>query len=318
MNREFSRALADCIADMERGASIDDCLKNHASIATEVRPYLENWQAMSAVSPAQPPTAAFDSGRRAMLTALEAAPATFSPLAAVRLAPRWATVAGAVAALILVLGGTAGASAALGGPDPAGNVLSVVGVSTDSDEAHGGIGQSSASDRGLECANPNAFEGSANSEDKSQNADDAHQKEGCSENADEGSAANQTGDTCEDANKGNGNDADHDDADNPGQGQGNNGATDESTGGDCSAGQDTTDENNGHGNDADGTDEGNPGQGQGNGGTNEGNNAGGNANGNANGNVNSNENGQPNDNPNGNGNPNPGEPQGQGGGPNKP
>ena len=302
MNRAISKALADCIAQMERGAGVEQCLMAHPSHADELRSHLEAWQAMTAGALVQPSAAAFESGRRAMFKALETPPATFSPLAAARLAPAWATVAAAVAAFLVLIGGAAGASAALGGPDPAGDVLSVVGVS--SDGPHSGIGDSSASDRGLECANPNAFEGSANSEDKAQNADDAHQKQSCSNGADESNTANQASDGCEDANNGNGNDADHDDGDNPGQGEGNNGATGESVGGDCPAGEETPDADRGHGNDADQTDEDNPGQGQGNHGTNEDNNAGGNGNGNADGQSNN----------NANGNDNPGEPQGQGNG----
>jgi len=303
MNRAISKALADCIAQMERGTGVEQCLKAHPSYSNELRPHLEAWQEMAAGSLKQPSAAAFDQGRRAMLSALESAPIRFSPLAGARFAPAWATVAAAVAAFLVLMGGAAGASAALGGPDPAGDVLSVVGVS--SDGPHGGIGESSASDRGLECANPNAFEGSANSEDKAQNADDAHQKQSCDSNdADESNTANQASDGCEDANNGNGNDADRDDADNPGQGEGNNGATSDNVEGDCTAGEETPDADRGHGNDADQTDEDNPGQGQGNHGTNEDNNAGGNGNGNADGQSNN----------NANGTDNPGEPQGQGNG----
>src|SRR5439155_212125 len=201
---DLRKALADCIAQMERGAGVEQCLTAHPSHADELRPHLEAWQAMTAGALVQPSAAAFESGRRAMFRALETPPATFSPLAAARLAPAWATVAAAVAAFLVLMGGAAGASAALGGPDPAGDVLSVVGVS--SDGPHGVIGESSASDRGLECANPNTFEGSANSEDKAQNADDAHQKQSCSKGTDESNTTNQAGAGCEDANNGNGND----------------------------------------------------------------------------------------------------------------
>src|SRR5436309_15977564 len=113
---------------------------------------------MTAGAPVQPSAAAFESGRRAMFRALETPPATFSPLAAARLAPAWATVAAAVAAFLILISGAAGASAALGGPDPAGDVLSAVGVSSHSDGPHGGIRQSSTTDRVSVCANPNAFE----------------------------------------------------------------------------------------------------------------------------------------------------------------
>src|SRR6266542_3531325 len=292
MNRAFSKALGDCISEMEHGAGVSDCLKGHPLHADELRPHLETWQAVAERSPVQPSAATFDQGRQAMLQALESAPATFGPLAAVRLAPKWATVSAAVAAFLILISGAAGASAALGGPDPAGEVLSGVGVSSDSDGAHGGIGQSSASDRGLECANPNAFEGSANSDDKAQNADDAHQKQPCNK-GDEEATANQADDGCEDANNGHGNDADHDDADNTGQGEGNNGASDGASEGNCTAGQEGEDANNGNGNDDGHDDASNPGQGQGNNGTG------------------SNTNGQSNNNQDGNGNSNSNEPQGQ-------
>jgi len=215
MDRVISKALADCISQLERGAGVEQCLMAHPSHADELRPHLEAWQAMTAGALVHPSAAGFESGRRAMFRALETPPATFSPLAAARLAPAWATVAAAVAAFVVLMGGAAGASAALGGPDPAGDVLSVVGVR--SNGPHGGIGDSSASDRGLECANPNAFEGSANSEDKAQNADDAHQKQSCSKGT--GADPADPGD----GNNGHGNDPGHDDPSNPGQGQGNHG-----------------------------------------------------------------------------------------------
>src|SRR5262245_49993290 len=131
MNRALSNALADCISQMERGAGVDDCLKSHPSFENQLRPHLETWQAVAAGTLAQPSTAALERGRRAMQTALEAAPPKLTPLTAARLAPGWAVAAAAVAAFMLLLGGAVGASAALGGPDPAGEVLSEVGVNSD-------------------------------------------------------------------------------------------------------------------------------------------------------------------------------------------
>jgi hypothetical protein len=57
--------------------------------------------------------------------------------------PALVKAAAVVAGVALLVGGAAGASAALGGPDVAGDVLS-------------GIGISNASDTGREHANPNA------------------------------------------------------------------------------------------------------------------------------------------------------------------
>src|SRR3989442_6148722 len=127
MNRAGSKAFAGCIAEMERGARVEECLARHPSQAGELRPRLEAWQARAAGEPVQPSTAAFERGRRAMLNGLESAPVRSGPLAAARLAPAWATVAAAVAAFLILISGAAGASAALGGPDPPGDVLSAGG-----------------------------------------------------------------------------------------------------------------------------------------------------------------------------------------------
>ncbi len=178
MDKELSKILADCLASIEGGASVDDCLKRHPSQAAELQPQLQTWSALGGAVLVQPSTAAFNRGRQAMQSALTPAPLGFGPLVALRQAPVWATAMAAVAAAVIVLGGAAGASAALGGPNLAGDALDAVGVTNGDGE--GGISHSSASDRGLECANPNAFEGAANSEDKAQNAADAQEKESCS------------------------------------------------------------------------------------------------------------------------------------------
>src|SRR2546428_3705735 len=123
MNRAVSKALADCIAEMERGAPIEERLKRHPSHVGELRPRLEAWQAMAAGEPVQPSTAAFERGRRAMLNGLESAPVRSGPLAAARLAPAWATVAAAGAAFLCLISGAGGPSPPLGGPHPPGQRL---------------------------------------------------------------------------------------------------------------------------------------------------------------------------------------------------
>jgi hypothetical protein len=233
MDSELSRILADCIADMERGAGVGDCLKRNPASAAELRPHLEAWAAMGSLPLVQPPAAAFDRGRAAMLGVLKPAPMGFGPLSRMRLAPAWATVPAAAAAVLILLGGAAGTSAALGGPDPAGQVLSVVGVGRD-DGGAGGDSNSAVSS----CPSPTP-------EATPQGA--------------EGTEAD--GEFC-DENRGHGNDPDHDDEDNPGQGQGDHGADDPA--GTAGEGEDA---NRGHGNDADNDDPDNPGQGQGNHGT---------------------------------------------------
>jgi hypothetical protein len=233
MDSELRKILADCIADMERGAVVGDCLKRNPASAAELRPHLEGWAAMGSLPLVQPPAAAFDRGRAAVLGALKPAATGFRPLSRMRLAPAWATVTAAAAAVVILLGGAAGSSAALGGPDPAGRVLSVVGVGSDDGDV-GGDSNSAVN----ACPSPTP-------EATPQGAEDT--------------AAD--GEFC-DENRGHGNDPDHDDEDNPGQGQGNNGADDPA--GTAGEGEDP---NRGHGNDADNDDADNPGQGQGNHGT---------------------------------------------------
>jgi hypothetical protein len=206
MDSELRNILAQCISDMDRGTGVEDCLKRHPARAQDMRPHLEAWRALSGVSLKQPPSASFDRGRQVMFAALTTGSHTTRPLSPLRLAPAWATVAGGIVAAVLLLGGAAGTSAALGGPDVAGDVFDAVGVT-----GGGGIGQSSASERGLECANPNAFEGSLNSEDKGQNAEEAKAKQPCSEDecasdagvegqCPEGDASDATGEAAGDGN----------------------------------------------------------------------------------------------------------------------
>jgi hypothetical protein len=278
MDSELSRILADSIADMERGAAVGDCLKRNPGSAAELRPHLEAWAAMGSLSLVQPTAAAFDQGRAAMLEALKPAPMGFGPLSRIRLAPAWATVPAAAAAVVILLGGAAGTSAALGGPDPASQVLSVVGVGRNDG------GSSNSAVNACPSATPVATPQGA-----------------------EGTEVD--GEFC-DENRGHGNDPDHDDEDNQGQGQGNHGADDPA--GTADEGEDA---NRGHGNDPANDDPDNPGEGQGNQGTSNNGNGEGNPDGNANaGDPPANGTGG---NPAGSGNPeNP--PQGNGNGQNKP
>ena len=79
----------------------------------------------------QPPAAAFDHGRAAMLAALSRSHRLW-PAHHGALRPSLGNSrGGSRGAVVVLLGGAAGTSAALGGPDPASRVLSVVGVSKD-------------------------------------------------------------------------------------------------------------------------------------------------------------------------------------------
>jgi hypothetical protein len=186
MKNDLERMLAECIADMERGASVEHCLKAREGWSGELRPLLESWTGLGRIALAKPSTAAFDRGRQAMLTGLTAAQVLHRP-SPLRLSPAFATVTAAVAAAVLLLG-AAGTTSALGGPNPAGDMLSAIGVTTS---------------------------GAQNNADRLANAHN-----GCVAEPSPAPEATSATDACEDANRGHGNDPDKSDPDNPGQGSG--------------------------------------------------------------------------------------------------
>src|SRR3989337_1297764 len=48
MRSAVQQALADCLARVERGAGIEECLRGHEALAAELRPLLEAAQALRA------------------------------------------------------------------------------------------------------------------------------------------------------------------------------------------------------------------------------------------------------------------------------
>jgi hypothetical protein len=293
MDNNLKRILAECLAEMERGAGVRDCLRQHPTHAQELLPYLETWEAMGVGSLADPPGDAFGRGRQAMLAAVAATPSGFSFTSMAR---AWATVAVAVLGVVVLVGGAAGASAALGGPDVTDSTFDGVssvfidgddGNAADADDGDGGnvvSGQASG-----DCEDENKGHGNDADHDDEDNPGQGGGNHGA-ENADavecsepvETSAAVETPEACADANRGHGNDPDGFDEDNPGNSEGTSGS-----GEPCVEGTPAPadgDANRGHGNDPDQDDEDNPGQGQGNHGTGNNGNGDGNANGNGNGN----------------------------------
>jgi hypothetical protein len=288
MDWKLREIIAGCISDMERGASVEECLKRHPGLEESIRPHIEMWASLNSSALVQPSTSAFNLGRQAMLTAVASGPTTGF------WKPALAPAAAVLAAAFLVFGG-AGASAALGGPDVA-------------DDAVGGFTEvfTSKNDGGVSDEN----DGLATNLGKQCDEEPSPSPEAPSAPEAPPSAE-------EDANRGHGNDADHDDENNPGQGEGNHG-TDKcgedssDSGSEPQLSPDASpeaspsadgDENRGHGNDTDHDDEDNPGQGQGNHGTSTGSGNGGGG-GNANANGQGNGNGQGNTNSQGNGHDN--------------
>ena len=150
MDRKLRKILTECIQDVETGArDIEGCLQRHPDRAVDLRPHLELWRGLNAAAKAQPNSGSQQRGQQQLLGALADMEKRGERRMIPFLTPALAKAAAVVAGVMLLTGGAAGASAALGGPNVAGDVLS-------------GIGISNASDTGREHANPNALDGADN------------------------------------------------------------------------------------------------------------------------------------------------------------
>ena len=147
MDSKLRKLLTDCIRDIETGArDVEGCLQRHPDRAAELRPHLELWSGLNAAAKAQPNFGSQQRGKQQLLGALsDMERGTYKG----KMIPAVAKVAVVMVAAALLVGGAAGASAALGGPDVTHDVLA-------------GIGLSNASDNGRQHANYNANEGSGN------------------------------------------------------------------------------------------------------------------------------------------------------------
>ncbi len=128
MNNKLSDLLTECIRDIEQGGlSIEDCLRRRPDRAQELRPHLQLWRRFDAFEKAEPARPARQRGQQQLLTALADVPGKRLGLIPSRLAPA-ATAAGGMLVAFVLLAGGVGASAALGGPDFADDVLSTIGI----------------------------------------------------------------------------------------------------------------------------------------------------------------------------------------------
>jgi len=164
MDRKLRKTLTECIRDIETGArDVGGCLQRHPDQAAELRPHLELWSGLNATPKAQPKFGSQERGRQQLLAALADMERGQDKG---RMIPAFAKVAVVMVAAALLIGGAAGASAALGGPDVTHDVLA-------------GLGLSNASDRGKACASENASQGSGNAQDGAANAEAANATGDC-------------------------------------------------------------------------------------------------------------------------------------------
>ncbi len=164
MDNKLRKILTDCTGDIETGAlDMEGCLQRHPDRAAELRPHLELWSGLNAAAKAQPNFGSQQRGKHQLLGALADMERGQDKG---RMIPALAKVAVVMVAAALLVGGAAGASAALGGPDVTHDVLA-------------GIGLSNASDKGKACASENAFQGSDNAQDGAANAEAANATGDC-------------------------------------------------------------------------------------------------------------------------------------------
>jgi hypothetical protein len=133
MDSKLRKLLTDCIRDIETGArDVEGCLQRHPDRAAELRPHLELWSGLNASAKAQPNFGSQQRGRQQLLGALADMERGKDKG---KMIPAVAKVAVVMVAAALLVGGAAGASAALGGPDVGGQVLSTFGLDNARDHA---------------------------------------------------------------------------------------------------------------------------------------------------------------------------------------
>jgi len=190
MDKKLRKILTECIRDIETGArDVDGCLERHPDRAAELRPHLELWSGLDAASMARPNFAGQQRGHQRLLAAITDLQKRGERRMIPFLTPALAKAAAVLAGVVLLAGGAAGASAALGGPDVGGQVLSTMGINHAPDAAqngkdhanpnafegsdNAGQGIGNASETGREHANPNALGGPENADDHDADANDA-------------------------------------------------------------------------------------------------------------------------------------------------
>src|SRR3990172_10928803 len=190
MDKKLRKILTESIRDIETGArDVDGCLERHPDRAGELRPHLELWSGLDAASLAKPNFAGQLRGQQRLMAAISDMQKRGERRMIPLLTPAVAEAAAVLAGVVLLAGGAAGASAALGGPDVGGQVLSTMGISHAPDAAkngkdhanpnalegsdNGGQGIGNASETGRDHANPNALDGPENADDDDADANDA-------------------------------------------------------------------------------------------------------------------------------------------------
>ena len=176
MDGKLHKTLTDCIRDIATGArDVEGCLQQHPDRAAELRPHLELWSRLNAAPRAQPNFGSQQRGQHQLLGALADMEKEREGRTTRFLTPALVKAAAVVAGVALLAGGAAGASAAFGGPDFAGEVLSTVGIASSHDGTPPAAEDGHATaERGAENSNgmpPAAIDGHATSDRGAENSD---------------------------------------------------------------------------------------------------------------------------------------------------
>lgn len=138
MDRKLRKTLTECIREIETGArDVEGCLQQHPDRAAELRPHLELWSDLNAAPKAQPNFGSQQRGQHQLLGALADMEKEREGRTPRFLTPALVKAAAVVAGVALLAGGAAGASAAFGGPDVGGQVLSTFGLDNAPEHAAG-------------------------------------------------------------------------------------------------------------------------------------------------------------------------------------
>ena len=135
--QSFESALAECLAAIDAGTSVEDALARFPAHTEALQPVLGLRVALDARGVPLPPTMRAR-GEQRLQAALAAPPAATIPVLSVlgRMLPRAATQA--LIALV-VTGGAIGASAAAGGPNVPGEVLQAIGLRQETANQNSGL-----------------------------------------------------------------------------------------------------------------------------------------------------------------------------------
>jgi hypothetical protein len=170
MDRRLRRILTESIQDIETGSGdLESRIQPHPELEAEFRSLVDLRQRLESAVPAKVNPTRLELNKQKFLTVLASHEGSDQRMVPTILAARAAAV---IAGIALMAASTAGVSAALGGPDVGGEVLSATGINNAPDAAQ----------NGKDHANENAFEGSDNAGQGIENASEAG-REHANENA---------------------------------------------------------------------------------------------------------------------------------------